>query len=638
MLAVLRRLVALAAIAAIGLTLAGCYRDFGPVVAEPEPLPPPTVNTRLQLGDRLTVTVFSEPTLSGVYDITPGGFIDMPLIGQIKAIGRTHSELESRNCRSLCSRALPARAESNSRRCRISTILYFRRSRKAGGVSLSGRPQRTYCRHDCWWPDLSWTQGYRSDPARRPASVERISAVVIGRDPARRSHPHSGALLLTSITCRSANNYLQAIQYEPLSISAARVAIRSDQKASVLRNRNSISYTRFDLALAQSVPCRAPSSCHHSRNAVSGGPPPLLPPQVAPLPTGDQSLALGQWLISGAVGVSTFYNSNIYQSTTPPILHGPGFEIKPSLLADFNTGIYETSIYGNIDSSIYPTLDSSNDTFNRQAGILQKYSPLPDLLFTAQGNYAHSTNATVLLNSTTPAATSIPSPIVSPANPALPGAAGVVANAQTVVDPNDTYTAAASVYKEFNRAYAVFGGSISDTTYETTPSSNYNLAAYYVGGGIWFSPLFYAFAERRPEFLRSPAVGFSSTSYFVKSGIGSDRIGFFQGSIYAGEHATVVADNAGEAGGDIYGGAISYFPIEPWNMTFSVDRLRNVSNITVATSQALGGTYGYFTQRGRGRLGPFRGGNIDEHVGTNYHACLPDKLHVFAADVGLCRC
>ena len=171
---------------------------------------------------------------------------------------------------------------------------------------------------------------------------------------------------------------------------------------------------------------------------------------------------------------------------------------------------------------------------------------MPDLLFTAQGNYTHSTNATVLLNSTTPAATSIPSPIISPANPALPGAAGVVANAQTVVDPNDSYTATASVYKEFNRAYAIFGGSISDTTFETTPSSNYNLAAYYGAGGIWFSPLLYAFANGAQSFY-APAVGLSSASYFSKSGIGSDRIGFFQGSIYAGEQATIVADNGGSS-------------------------------------------------------------------------------------------
>ena len=73
--------------------------------------------------------------------------------------------------------------------------------------------------------------------------------------------------------------------------------------------------------------------------------------------------------------------------------------------------------------------------------------------------------------------------------------------------------------------------------------------------------------ERRAKLLRS-CCRVSSASYFVKSGIGSDRMGFF-GFLYAGEQAAVVADNGGQAGGDIYGGAISYFPIQPWNMTFS---------------------------------------------------------------------
>ena len=148
----------------------------------------------------------------------------------------------------------------------------------------------------------------------------------------------------------------------------------------------------------------------------------------------------------------------------------------------------------------------------------------------------------------------------------------------------------------------MLGGSISDTTFDTTPSSNYNLAAYYGAGGFWFSPLFYAFANGAQSFY-DPAVGLSSASYFVKSGIGSDRIGFFQGSIYAGEQATTIADNGGEAGGDIYGGAISYFPIPPWNMTFSVDRLRNVANITVPTSQALSGSLGALPSGATGGLG-----------------------------------
>ena len=85
----INRFVSLGAILVIGLLLAGCYRDFGPVVAEPQPLPPPLTATTFQVGDRLTVTVYGEPNLTGVYDITPAGFVNLPLIGNVKAVGRT---------------------------------------------------------------------------------------------------------------------------------------------------------------------------------------------------------------------------------------------------------------------------------------------------------------------------------------------------------------------------------------------------------------------------------------------------------------------------------------------------------------------------------------------------------------------
>ena len=60
------RFVSLGAILGIGLLLAGCYRDFGPVVAEPQPLPPPLTATHIQVGDRLTVTVYDEPNMLGI--------------------------------------------------------------------------------------------------------------------------------------------------------------------------------------------------------------------------------------------------------------------------------------------------------------------------------------------------------------------------------------------------------------------------------------------------------------------------------------------------------------------------------------------------------------------------------------------
>src|SRR5262249_34665837 len=43
------------------------------------------------------------------------------------------------------------------------------------------------------------------------------------------------------------------------------------------------------------------------------------------------------------------------------------------------------------------------------------------------------------------------------------------------------------------------------------------------------------------------------------------------------------------AGGDIYGGVVSYYPSRTLNMSFSVDRQINISHITSGSPQALGG-------------------------------------------------
>ncbi len=90
----INKCVSLGAIIAIGLLLAGCYTDFGPVAASPAPVPPPSVGSYLDLGDRVTVTVYDEPNLSGVYDVNPAGNLDLPLIGVVKAVGHTPAQLE----------------------------------------------------------------------------------------------------------------------------------------------------------------------------------------------------------------------------------------------------------------------------------------------------------------------------------------------------------------------------------------------------------------------------------------------------------------------------------------------------------------------------------------------------------------
>jgi protein involved in polysaccharide export with SLBB domain len=84
-----------ATILAVGLQVAGCYADYGPVAAVPEPIVAPTaVATVLQSGDALKVTIYGEDALTGSYTINPAGDLVMPLVGTIRAAGLTRWDLE----------------------------------------------------------------------------------------------------------------------------------------------------------------------------------------------------------------------------------------------------------------------------------------------------------------------------------------------------------------------------------------------------------------------------------------------------------------------------------------------------------------------------------------------------------------
>ncbi len=314
--------------------------------------------------------------------------------------------------------------------------------------------------------------------------------------------------------------------------------------------------------------------------------PPLSPPVVRQLPDGAGTLSLGDWLLYPTLSLRTFYDSNIY-SSPPPVVSGAGVNFNPSLLAQYDTGIHTTSLYGNINSNVYPFINSMNDTFDRQAGFIEKYEAMRDLIFTVQADYHHLTNASFYT-------AALPSPIISAAAPALPGAAGVVAAQQIFTDPNDTYTATGTIYKELNRAFLMASGTLLRTEYANQAlAPDYSLATYSVRGGMWFSPLFYGYANGAQSFI-SPAVGPSATYSQLTAGIGSGKIArFFSGSIYYGYQDTEVADGGGTAGGSIYGAKVLYVPTAVWNITLSVDRIINISNITAVlpagTPQGLPG-------------------------------------------------
>jgi protein involved in polysaccharide export with SLBB domain len=85
----------LAVLLITGLQLAGCYTDFGPVevAGGPSSLTGAGVASLLLPGERLKITVYGEESLTGDYDINPAGYVTMPLIGAVKAAGRSQAEL-----------------------------------------------------------------------------------------------------------------------------------------------------------------------------------------------------------------------------------------------------------------------------------------------------------------------------------------------------------------------------------------------------------------------------------------------------------------------------------------------------------------------------------------------------------------
>lgn len=364
-----------------------------------------------------------------------------------------------------------------------------------------------------------------------------------------------------------------------LSLNSALAQVSSTLPPSTLTTESPQSST---IAPSPTVAQLPYSSQAQQTPATTGAPfePPINPPGVATLPSGSGTLSLGQWILSPTLGLYTLYDSNLYSSPTVPI-RGSGFHFHPALSADYNTGLYDTQFYGNVDSEVYPTLDYQNNTFNRQAGVIQKYSPLPDLVFSAQADYTHNTDANVLINS-------LPAPISSPGSPPPSGTAGVVAaGQQTVVNPNDVYTAQATIYKEFNRAFIKLNGLVASTQFEQQPSQSYNTKTYDGIGGFWLTPQLYAFGDGIQSFS-NPEAELASNYFRARGGLGTARIGLYQGFVYYGQQGSEVNGN-GKAGGDIYGGAISYFPTQSWNMSFSVDRLRNISDITAGAPLGLGG-------------------------------------------------
>jgi hypothetical protein len=343
------------------------------------------------------------------------------------------------------------------------------------------------------------------------------------------------------------------------------------------------------------------------------GPPALdLPPDR--LPAKDpNAIAVDGWLLYPTLRLYSLYSDNLFLSPTSPI-SAAGFGVTPSLVAVWSNGIHTTTLYGNIDSQGYPT-DNDINTLDGRAGFTQKYEAMRDLIFTVNGNYTHQTWATGLQSSIqTPSAapttsllpngnTVLPNgTILSPTGqPIGQASAGLASGALLEVNPSNQYTATFGVDKIFNRGYLSLVGSVNRTDYEDpTVQQSFDSKTLTENTAFWLGPLVYAYSNGSVSTVVTDAASSatttlpstSTTSYRVIGGLGTRPLDLFRGTVYFGHQGSEGGGTT--AGGDVYGGTLSYYPTRQWTITGTIDRTINDStsqtaatNVAAATNLAL---------------------------------------------------
>ena len=331
--------------------------------------------------------------------------------------------------------------------------------------------------------------------------------------------------------------------------------------------------------------------------------PPLSVPKSGVLPArpGD-ALAIGGWLFYPTVRSYAQYSDNLFQSVLNPISVW-GWGIAPALTAEWSNGFFTTTLYGNADARDYPT-ETELNVFDYKAGVIQKYQPVRDIVFSAQADYTHQT-----ITSNTISA--IPIPLGSQGSTVLPNGNTVlpngniisptgqivghvtpgltVANSTLQINPSNQYTAVASVDKILNRGMIGVSGTISRTEFENTglaeDFTRKSLAGY---GSTWLGPTFYAYTDG--TYASTVTATQNATAYRVVGGIGTRQIEFFRATAYIGHQGSVV-EGSGTAGGEVYGGSLTFYPTPIWTIGLAVDETVNISHQT-GTSNIVQNTQG----------------------------------------------
>lgn len=84
----------MSAVVSLGIVAGGCDGPRGYALSESSQKPVPTAY-QLSHGDKVKITVFNEPDLSGEFQVNDSGHVALPLAGEVPAVDKTIPEFKA---------------------------------------------------------------------------------------------------------------------------------------------------------------------------------------------------------------------------------------------------------------------------------------------------------------------------------------------------------------------------------------------------------------------------------------------------------------------------------------------------------------------------------------------------------------
>ena len=534
-----------------------------------------TAVPRFQGGEKIRITVFNEPSLTGDYDIDPNGAISLPLAGTVTAIGLTQPQLEQELARKFRTEYL--------RNPKVTvTILQFRPIYMVGEIEKQGefafRPglnvltAMAMAGGGTYRANKSYVLIQHYGQTEMKQYPQTAATMILPGDLIRVPERYfEGIQHISGVRCR--NTAAQLVVFRDTSIPGlSRISQCFLQALTVLlrqlkKSGASFLYWPVAVAITGLVSASYASAASLPQPAAVGAPVPML---------------VGGWELSPTMFAGPVYNSNVGQSTVSPVASW-GARFVPGIIANFDAGIYKTRIYGVADVIAYGNSDvPQNPTVDAKAGFAQTYAPTRDLVFKLSGDYTRQADvfgSAPLANVNT----FVPS---TPSAPTAPVVVSPLANTNRY----NQFSGAFSVDKSFGYTFVGLTANVTSTIFDSNPTLiTNNGTVYTVTGraGFNLTPQIYAFFDPSVNWQRYSNSVQDTNGYRVTGGVGTLAPGIWQGEIYGGYQANR-NDIVGTYDSPVFGARVLYSPSRMWNFRLSVDETLNGVTSAVPGTVASG--------------------------------------------------